>query len=79
MHILGAIAEFQRARIAERVRLGLARVRAGGQTLGRPKLELTEEQLATVKGLDLREAAQALGISRSTLYRRLSRGHAPRV
>ena len=79
MHILGAIAEFERARIAERVRLGLARVRAGGQTLGRPKLELTEEQLATVKGLDLREAAQALGISRSTLYRRLSRGHAPRV
>ena len=28
MHILGAIAEFERARIAERVRLGLQRVRA---------------------------------------------------
>ena len=34
MHILGAIAEFERARIAERVRLGLARVRAEGQRLG---------------------------------------------
>ncbi len=30
MHILAAIAEFERARIAERVRAGLARVRARG-------------------------------------------------
>ncbi len=42
MHILGAMAEFERARIAERVRLGLARVQANGQSLGRPKLELTK-------------------------------------
>ena len=69
MHILGAIAEFERARI---VRLGLERVRAQGQTLGRPKVELTEKQLATVKGLGVREAAQKLGVSASTLYRRLS-------
>ena len=72
MHILGAIAEFERARIAERVRLGLARVRANGQTLGRPRVELTEGQLAAVKGLDVRQATQKLGISRSTFYRRLS-------
>ena len=72
MHILGAIAEFERGRIAERVRLGLERVRAQGRTLGRPKVELTEKQLATVKGLGVREAAQKLGISASTLYRRLS-------
>src|SRR5258708_6391368 len=31
MHILAAIAEFERARIAERVRAGLARVRASGR------------------------------------------------
>lgn len=72
MHILGAIAEFERARIAERVRLGLARVQANGQKLGRPKLELTEERIATVRGLGVEQAAQKLGISRSTLYRRLS-------
>ena len=71
MHILGAIAEFERARIAERVRLGLARVQANGQKLGRPKLTLTEGQLATVKTLGVRQAAQKLGISASTLYRRL--------
>ena len=72
MHILGAIAEFERARIAERVRLGLARVQANGQKLGRPKHELTEDQLATVKGLSVRQAAQKLGVSASTLHRRLS-------
>ena len=72
MHILGAIAEFERARIAERVRLGLARVRAEGQTLGRPKTAVTEDQLTSVKGLGAEKAAKKLGISRSTLYRRLS-------
>ena len=32
MHILGAIAEFERARIAERVKAGLARAKAQGKT-----------------------------------------------
>ena len=72
MHILGAIAEFERARIAERVRLGLARVQANGQKLGRPLRVLTAEQLALVKKLGVKKATRRLGISRSTLYRRLS-------
>jgi len=76
VHILGAIAEFERARIAERVRLGLARVRANGQTLGRPRVDLTKAQLDTVQELGIEQAAQVLGISRSTLYRRLSQGAA---
>lgn len=71
MHILGAIAEFERARIAERVRLGLARVRAQGKRLGRPKLDVTDEQLASVRGLSVRNAARQLGVSASTLYRRM--------
>src|SRR4249920_442836 len=37
MHILGAIAEFERERIRERVMAGLQRARANGQRLGRPK------------------------------------------
>jgi DNA invertase Pin-like site-specific DNA recombinase len=72
MHILGAIAEFERARIAERVRLGLARVKAQGRRLGRPKIEVTEEQLAAVAGLSVRQAAKRLGISPSTVYRRMT-------
>src|SRR6202030_4510546 len=37
MHILGAIAEFERARIAERVNAGVQRARAQGKRLGRPR------------------------------------------
>jgi Glycosyl transferases group 1/Resolvase, N terminal domain len=37
MHILGAIAEFERASIAERVKAGLQRARAQGKRLGRPR------------------------------------------
>ena len=72
MHILGAIAEFERARIAERVRLGLERVKAQGQTLGRPKAELSDQHVAVARKLGVARAAKKLGVSRSTLYRRLS-------
>jgi DNA invertase Pin-like site-specific DNA recombinase len=69
MHVLGAIAEFERARIAERVRLGLARVRAQGKQLGRPKLDVSPESLASVSGLSVRQAARKLGLSASTVHR----------
>jgi DNA invertase Pin-like site-specific DNA recombinase len=72
MHILGAIAEFERARIAERVRLGLARVRAQGKRLGRPRVPVDAEMLASVRGLSVRKAARQLGVSPSTLYRRIA-------
>src|SRR6476659_5177439 len=38
LHILSAIAEFERSRIQERVVAGLARARAQGRKLGRPRL-----------------------------------------
>jgi DNA invertase Pin-like site-specific DNA recombinase len=72
MHILGAIAEFERARIQERVRAGLARARTQGVRLGRPRRRLDAERLATVAGLPTREAARRLGIPRSTLQRLLA-------
>ena len=36
LHILSALAEFERARIAERVQAGLERAKAQGRRLGRP-------------------------------------------
>src|SRR5688500_7445674 len=39
LHLLAAIAEFERARIVERVRAGLARARTQGKRLGRPRRE----------------------------------------
>ncbi len=69
MHILGAIAEFERARIQERVMAGLQRARAQGVRLGRPRRRIDPERLATVAGLPEREAARQLGVPRSTLQR----------
>ncbi len=69
LHILAALSEFERARIAERVAAGLARARREGTTLGRPYVEIPRARLAAVEGLRLREAAHRLGVSRSTLKR----------
>ncbi len=69
MHILGAIAEFERERIRERVMAGLQRARTQGRTLGRPKGAVPSDRLATVAHLSLSDAAAALGVSRSTLKR----------
>src|SRR5678816_2204338 len=38
LHVLGAIAEFERDRIRERVMAGLQRAKAQGTVLGRPRL-----------------------------------------
>jgi DNA invertase Pin-like site-specific DNA recombinase len=69
MHILGAIAEFERERIRERVLAGLQRAKTQGKRLGRPKVNPPAERLATVAHLSLTNAAAALGISRATVKR----------
>jgi DNA invertase Pin-like site-specific DNA recombinase len=69
MHILSAIAEFERARVQDRVKAGLARAKAQGVKLGRPRRWIDPERLAAVAGLPEREAARRLGIPRSTLQR----------
>ncbi len=69
LHVLGAIAEFERARIAERVKAGLARAKARGQRLGRPVAEVPLERLQSVCGLSLAEGARKLRVSVSTLKR----------
>jgi putative DNA-invertase from lambdoid prophage Rac len=69
LHILGAISEFERGRIVERVRAGLARARAQGRRLGRPKAPVPVDRLATVTDLSNADAARALGVSVSTVKR----------
>ena len=72
MHVLGAIAEFERSRISERVKAGLVRAKAQGRTLGRPRRDPPQDRIEAVLGLPAREAAARLGVTRSTFYRWLS-------
>ena len=72
LHILSAIAEFERSRIQERVKAGLSRAKAEGKRLGRPERQIPEERLAAVRGLPVREAAKRLGVSPATAHRWLS-------
>jgi DNA invertase Pin-like site-specific DNA recombinase len=72
MQILGAIAEFERARIAERVKAGLQRARAQGKRLGRPRHDVAPARLQAVQGMTVREAAKVLGVGSSTAQRWLA-------
>lgn len=73
--ILGAVAEFERELIRDRTRDGLARAKAQGKTLGRPKRELSDYQrdklkeiLAADPNISMRAlSAQFDGISRTRL------------
>lgn len=69
MHILGAIAEFERARIVERVRAGLARRASQGKPLGRPRQTISPDDLARTMPLSTRKAAAALGVSHAAVHR----------
>lgn len=73
MQILGAVAQFERAQIRERQREGIAKARAQGRPLGRPRAldaetrqKILAERQAGAAAADL---AQRYGLSRSTVYR----------
>lgn len=74
MAVLGAIAQFERERIAERVRAGLAGARAQGKRLGRPRVKPAPSATA---GLSVRQAAAQWGVSKSTAARWISEGKTP--
>ncbi len=69
LHILAALAQFERARIAERVQAGLERARRQGKRLGRPYSRVPLERLSAVERLPLKVAAATLGVSLATLKR----------
>jgi DNA invertase Pin-like site-specific DNA recombinase len=72
--MLGVFAEFERAMIQERVRAGLARAKADGKQLGRPKIaEKTERAIqAALKKKNrqgLRKIASTVGVGVGTVQR----------
>ena len=73
--VLASIAEFERARIQERIHAGLARARGQGKRIGRPRG--TPLPSSAPANLTVRQAAAAWGVSKSTAARRLRDGATP--
>ena len=70
--MMGVFSEFERAMIRERVNAGLARAKASGKTLGRPKTEAKQEAaiLATLKeGAGILKTAKKHGVGTSVVQR----------
>lgn len=74
--IVGAIAEFERELIGERVRAGVAKARASGKRLGRPRktLDLDTVRARLAGAESLRAVALDLGVHHATLSRALRGG-----
>ena len=73
--MLGVFAEFERSIIQERVKAGLARARAKGRLLGRPKANASiEERIRELaaQGMGKVKIARTLGIGVSLTQRVLA-------
>jgi DNA invertase Pin-like site-specific DNA recombinase len=69
--IIGAMAEFERALIQERVKSGLRNARAKGQHLGRPRRLFDIKKVTTLRaaGASWRAISAEMGVGLATLYR----------
>jgi DNA invertase Pin-like site-specific DNA recombinase len=70
--MLGVFAEFERALIRERINAGLARAKAKGKKLGRPRVGAAVEtaiEQALRAGKGVRRVASELGVGTSTVQR----------
>ena len=78
--VIGAMAEFERALIVERVRAGLKNARAKGPRLGRPFRVVDREKIMQLQaeGMSLRQIAERLGIGYGTVRARLNPSVNPR-
>jgi DNA invertase Pin-like site-specific DNA recombinase len=77
-HVMGALAEFERALISERTRAGMAAAKARGQHLGRERKISDEDALWAVQTIVAgrmtpHEVAHTLRVSLMTLHRALRR------
>lgn len=74
-HLMGAIAEFERALIVERTRAGVDAAKKRGKHMGRPtamtKAQVRHARALIEGGESPGSVAASIGVSRSTLYRAL--------
>jgi DNA invertase Pin-like site-specific DNA recombinase len=69
--IIGAMAEFERALIQERVKAGLRNARAKGKRIGRPRQPVDASKILALRaaGLSWRKISVELGLGLGTVYR----------
>jgi DNA invertase Pin-like site-specific DNA recombinase len=69
--IIGAMSEFERALIQERVKAGLRNAQAKGRKIGRPRANVDVRQIATLRtqGLSYEAIGERLGVSDATIRR----------
>lgn len=82
LHVLGAVAHFERDLILERTKAGLEAAKKRGKRLGpplkwSPDMAKKARSLMMKDGLNADEAARVLGVSRRTMFRglRAARNH----
>lgn len=76
MHVVGAMAEFERELLRERTIAGMQAAREAGKRIGRPRV-LNDERIGEARrmlseGRSSASVARVLGVSRSSLYRALA-------
>lgn len=74
--MLGVFSEFERAMIQERVKAGLARARAQGKSIGRPKVNgQVEKKVLELRagGMGIKRIAKEAGVAVGTVYRILGK------
>jgi DNA invertase Pin-like site-specific DNA recombinase len=71
MQLLGAMAEFERALIQERVKAGLRNARAKGKRLGRPPIFVSQNRIDALRdsGKSWRAIAKEVGVGVGTVHR----------
>ena len=71
MQLLGAMAEFERALIQERVRAGLRNAKSKGVRLGRPRVFVSESRIEALRvaGASWRAISKELGLALGTVHR----------
>lgn len=74
LHILAALASFERERLRERTLAGLQRARSEGKRLGRPRVHPVSDNAPTAT---VRELAASWGVSKSTAARWVAAGRVP--
>jgi DNA invertase Pin-like site-specific DNA recombinase len=70
-HVIGAMAEFERSLIQERVKAGLRNARAKGRRLGRPRVAVDAARITALRtqGLSWAKIGAVLGLGEGTVRR----------